>query len=539
MIKLFRISPTRYPNHRVNTGAAVGTRYIVSLLVICLSLSLVPLQAQDQCGVVTTIGFPVDRSAFQLAQDFGAPSPRHQGRYHTGEDFYGGRGTSFGQPVHVIADGRVTYSAPNGWGRDGGVVIIEHTFPDGSVAYSMYGHMQETDAVKFPARYTCVQAGDVVGTVGNIRPAPHLHFEIRINQPDVPGPGYTYEYPTVLGWRNPDQFVLNWQTWLLPSQKWHTELTDALIGAPLVLNDGSMIALTETRLRGLTPDGRVLWRVNLDKTPVALTWLNGFPLLINADGLMQTLNFDGTTNERWSTGIALESPAVAAGDLLVFHTPDRALVALSADRRTIAWRLDNVPPFVRAYAAPNVIGLITDTNAILSISPDGKLLDTAQLSQPAGLSSAPDGNLLVYGTGGLWEVDSTGTWSLALDAVPPGGENSAALLDASGGHYVLNGSPSMLSSLNPDGSTLWQINLPDVSGHAELTLQDKVLLLTTDTGYIVAAQASTGAICNRTQLYGNPRTTLWHTLGDDGILRVAVGSEVVGLDWKAFIGGCA
>ncbi len=498
-----------------------------------------PATAQDQCGTVTTIGFPVDRSAFQLAQDFGAPSPRHQGRYHTGEDLYGGRGLSFGQPVHAIAAGRVTYSAPNGWGRDGGVVIIEHTFPDGSVYYSMYGHMQESDTVKFPARYTCVQGGDVVGTVGNIRPAPHLHFEIRINQPDVPGPGYTNEYPTVLGWRNPDQFVLNWQTWLLPAQKWHTELTDALVGAPLVLNDGSMLALTEARLRGLTPDGRILWRVNLDKTPAALTWLNDFPLLINADGSMQTLNFDGTTNERWSTGVALDKFVVESGDLLLFHTPDNALVALTPDRREITWRLEDVPPFIRAYAAPNVIGLISDTNTILSISPDGKLLDTAQLSQPASLSTAPDGNLLVYGTGGLWEVDSTGTWSAAMDTVPDGGENSAALLDVSGAHYLLNGDPLTLSALNPDSTALWQTNLSGVTGRAELTLHDKVLLLTTDEGYMVAVQAATGAICNRTRLYGNSRTTLWHTLGEDGILRVSIGNGVVGLDWKAFIGGCA
>ena len=37
--------------------------------------------AQDQCGVVTSIAFPVDRSVFQLAQDFSSPSPRHQGRW--------------------------------------------------------------------------------------------------------------------------------------------------------------------------------------------------------------------------------------------------------------------------------------------------------------------------------------------------------------------------------------------------------------------------------------------------------------------------
>ena len=31
-------------------------------------------------------------------------------------------------------------------------------------------------------------AHDVIAAVGDIRPAPHLHFEIRTNQPDIPGP---------------------------------------------------------------------------------------------------------------------------------------------------------------------------------------------------------------------------------------------------------------------------------------------------------------------------------------------------------------
>jgi molybdopterin-guanine dinucleotide biosynthesis protein A len=41
--------------------------------------------------------------------------------------------------------------------------------------YSQYGHLVETDAVRFPQPYTCVSAGDVIGVVGEARPAPHLH----------------------------------------------------------------------------------------------------------------------------------------------------------------------------------------------------------------------------------------------------------------------------------------------------------------------------------------------------------------------------
>jgi murein DD-endopeptidase MepM/ murein hydrolase activator NlpD len=108
----------------------------LSAAVALLLAFAAPVSAQTQCGFATSVSFPVDPAQFQIAQDFGAPSPRHQGRYHTGEDWYGGR-ESYGTYVRSIANGRVTFSSPNGWGRDGGVIIIEHSFPDGTTAYSM------------------------------------------------------------------------------------------------------------------------------------------------------------------------------------------------------------------------------------------------------------------------------------------------------------------------------------------------------------------------------------------------------------------
>ena len=154
------------------------------LIFVLLIFGLLPAaaHAQADCGIVNAVDFPVDRSLFQLMQDYAVPSPRHQGRWHTGEDYSAGPGLTLGQPVRAIAVGRVTYSSPIGWGRDGGVVIIEHTLPDGSIVYSQYGHMMETDSIRFPGVLACVDAGQVIGAVGDIRPAPHLHFEIRVNQ---------------------------------------------------------------------------------------------------------------------------------------------------------------------------------------------------------------------------------------------------------------------------------------------------------------------------------------------------------------------
>ncbi|MEO8610380.1 MAG: peptidoglycan DD-metalloendopeptidase family protein [Chloroflexota bacterium] len=495
--------------------------------------------AQAQCGVVHSIAFPVDTSAFHIVQDFSAPSPRHQGRYHTGEDWYGGRGTSYGQPVHAIADGRVTYSAPTGWGRDGGVVIIEHTFPDGSIAYSMYGHMEETDTHPFPARYGCIKAGDIVGVVGNARPAPHLHFEIRVNQPDVPGPGYTFTSPSDLGWRKASKFVQDWTAWLSPAQAWHLDAVSNLIAAPLELPDHSLLFLDSSRLRDSTPDGRVLWRINLDKPGVGLSWLNNAPLLSYADGTMQPVNFDGTLGERWATNVALEGAPTIAGDLLLFQSPDNALIAFAADRKSVAWRLENVPPIRRIFAAPNLIGVMTDGNLMLSISLDGKLLDQAQLNGLGSMGTAPGGNLLAYVEGGLWQIDKTGTWAIMKEDAPPGGESSAALRTDDGRSFLLSGDAQpVLYAFDSNGTPVWQVDTGALGGAASLEQVGNVLLLTTTFGHIMAFQTEGGAVCNRMQIYGDNRSLEWHSLGDDGILRVAVADQILGLNWVKFLGGC-
>jgi murein DD-endopeptidase MepM/ murein hydrolase activator NlpD len=517
-------------------------RITVNFVFLASLLLVMPVYAQDQCGVVTSIAFPVDRSMFHLAQEFSVPSPRHQGRYHTGEDWYGGRGTSYGQPVRAMADGRVTYSAPTGWGRDLGVVIIEHTFPDGSIAYSMYGHMEESETHLFPARYSCIKGGDIVGVVGNARPAPHLHFEIRTNQPDVPGAGYTPEFPTLLGWRQPSRFVLDWGTWLLPSHAWHLDAGANLVAPPLELSDHSLLFLDSTRLRDSTPDGRVLWRINLEKRGIGLMDFRGLWLLVYADGSIQVINPDGTLGENyWSANTAIDGayPAVSSNYLLL-HTADNALILFDADLREAVWRLEDIPPVIRAkVTASSPIALITVGNEIWLISEDGKVLDQAHLNEPASLSPRSSEELLAFTQGGLWQIDRTGTWALAIEHTPPGGASSAVLQGGDGRLFLLSGNDThTLGAYNPDGSPTWQVGLPDVSGAAELTQYDNVLLLITSSGHIVAVQAESGGLCNRTQIYGDERAQVWHSLGDDGILRVALADQILGLNWAKFIGGC-
>ncbi len=170
---------------------------LILALTTLFTLGIIPeawWQAVD-CGTADSLTYPIDTARFVLVQGYTVPSPRHQGRYHTGEDWALPDGGSLGEPVYAAGRGKVRYSYPLGWGRDAGVVIIEHRTPDGVTLYSLYGHLGETDAVKFPRVGTCIEQGDVLGVMADVRPAPHVHFEIRLAQPDTPGPGYTWKLP--------------------------------------------------------------------------------------------------------------------------------------------------------------------------------------------------------------------------------------------------------------------------------------------------------------------------------------------------------
>src|ERR1700682_6205380 len=105
----------------------------------------VPAQyhAEASCGIVDAIDYPIDGVSIEH-DDFGLYRPGFDGR-HSGIDMAFGR---YGDPVRAAARGRVTYSDPAGWNVEKGVIIIEHTFPDSSVFYTLYGHVEEINGRK-------------------------------------------------------------------------------------------------------------------------------------------------------------------------------------------------------------------------------------------------------------------------------------------------------------------------------------------------------------------------------------------------------
>lgn len=491
--------------------------------------------AQEQCGIAQSISHPVDLNVFELGQDYGIASPRHQGRFHTGEDYFVTGRSTLGQPVAAAATGRVTFSSPRGWGRDGGVIIIEHTFPDGTVIYTQYGHIMESETVTFPPRLSCVEAGDVIAIIGESRPAPHLHFEVRVANPDVPGPGYSREAPGDAGWRRPSAVIMDMQARLNRGYRW--SVTTGIATDPLVLDDNSLLVADGATVRRITPDGRILWRVIGDKSVAGVTGFQANPLLFYGDGTVGRVDFEGNAGERWQLEFAPNSVPLQVGEALVFHTANEQLVAVSADRREVLWALNDIPAYDVSQVSNNLIALATETEIRL-ISHAGALIDTVQIEDGVSLAASPDGDLLAYTRGGLWRIDATGTWSQAIDAeIPSESTGSRAVYAAEDGRiFLTNGTD--LYAYSRLGTQVWGADLPQaVSGRVEIYQYDDLVLLLSNHGNIIVAREG-GGFCGYTRIYGNDDDRLWHDLGDDGILRVIIGQQILGLAWEQFNAGC-
>jgi hypothetical protein len=212
--------------------------------------------------LVDLLDFPLDPPDGERtvggAQNFGILRSRF-GRYHAGEDWGMAGGRSFGAPVHSIGHGRVTFAEPLGWGADKGVVILEHTFADGSTILSFYGHLD-------PPSVTlnvddCVQRGDRIGAIGRPRSPPHLHFEIRSHMPTEPGPGYWAVDPLLAGWESPSLYIWSNRMAGAPGVQWMWSPASGSANGVGVLGDHTFVMIQDRDLVGINVNGGGLrWR---------------------------------------------------------------------------------------------------------------------------------------------------------------------------------------------------------------------------------------------------------------------------------------
>ena len=505
---------------------------------------------QQSCGVVDShddFGYPVDTSQFQLINPFMRPNARFEGQLHAGDDWVSIEGPSLGLAVRAFAPGRVTYSNPEGWGRDRGVVIVQHTFPTGSV-FSVYGHMEESGDYLFPAEGTCVNKGDIVGAISDPRPAPHLHFEIRTMWPNYPGPGYWTVDPRLRGWLNPRQFIENWRGWLHPTHRWHTTLIDESGPRfdPIFRADGMVLFVDDNQYRAYNNEGGRLWEYRLADS-IEVVGFAGLTdgdtqvaLIGAADGRIQIWNQYGGFLEEWSTGLAgiAQGPIVLGQSILLIDT-NATLHVYDHQRQPLA-EYAGISRITGQASTPQLNAILTSGNELLVFSSDGVLLERAEVLPNSDLAAAPDGNIYLRNQGTLEMIAPDGTHTPEVDNLEINRTDSAMLATHSNllVMWGVNGR-DVLSAFSLEGEMVWttEVGVENLS-HVRLIEADACTLVMADqTGHILVLDTQTGSILGKVSVWGDYRNEVWvGSYPNENLLRVLLSNQLLGFDINVLSG---
>jgi murein DD-endopeptidase MepM/ murein hydrolase activator NlpD len=115
---------------------------------------------------------------------------------HGALDFSVPRGT----PVIAVADGIVKDASPTERQHTGRYVLLEHQFPGGLRLMSRSIHLERVMPLQIGQRVRKGQTIGSVGSSGNPRYSPHLHFDLRIC-----GLGALAAYKATFGWPTTDK----------------------------------------------------------------------------------------------------------------------------------------------------------------------------------------------------------------------------------------------------------------------------------------------------------------------------------------------
>ena len=367
------------------------------------------------CGLVDLFDYPVyppDADGARLMQEYA--NQHRNGGLHAGEDWAAERGSSFGVPVYSAGHGQVVYAAPNGWGTDRGVVIVEHAFSGGDTLLTFYGHLDPPSVAVRAGQ--CVARGEHVGDIGRPRTPPHLHFEMRTHMPDEPGPGYWGPDLELVGWRPPSQIIWNLRhrasagvEWIYPFSFVHR-----YVGALGPLRDNSFAVLEENVLSGVDLTyGRRRWR-----QPPIESFAGG---LAGADG---------------ATLYAVD----AAGEILAFSVPP-----MEEDAGTFP------PPPTRAWTYTLPVTETADAPTLMPLSGGGVVVSTwsmAYHSDSRSLSGRRQMTALSAGGDLLWErtLPAPALWTTEFDRWALAGDRLI---------FATAGPEGGVWTAREDGATLW------------------------------------------------------------------------------------
>jgi murein DD-endopeptidase MepM/ murein hydrolase activator NlpD len=515
-------------------------------------------QSGAPCGVVDTLDFPLyppDGRVASGGRDFGVYRSRYNGN-HTGEDWWGAsRSQTFGLPVHSIGHGVVTYAAPLGWGVDQGVLIVRHTFPDGSTLLSFYGHLDPPSVVLNPG--DCVARGDQVGRIGRPRTSPHLHFEIRTHTPTAPGPGYWSGDPTLAGWLPPSRTIQDYRIATAPGVQWTRPFTgEGARGLGLLAPD-TFVAVQDNHLIGIdVADGSLRWRQPLAASVVDVLLDAGRSALYTIDyfGRVEAWRVPDPQDDGESASPSLESTwkmqldALGLATLMplpgggVVVSSRRQLFGVSAAGELL-WEHDAAAR-VFDWALDDDLLIVTMTGRQGSLWTIDAAGPTAWPAQIGGQPIVAGGQILLYDAEGIYRL-SPETLSVELLYALPFGSlwlgDIAALPDGGVLLAHTDRSDKRLILLHADGSLRWERSISGV-------IQGQQRFLALEDGVYLASQNGSGSfnevsvfaldvhspeltqIFNASSRNPQPQDTWALGLGDGRLLVNVGGNTIVALD---------
>ncbi len=457
-------------------------------------------QDNAYCGIVDTLDFPLDPpDALNVSyggRGFGQFRSRYD-QYHAGEDWQLVRGRSnLGKPVYVIGHGRVTYAQPNGWGRDKGVIIVRHTFADGSTVLSFYGHLDPPSVTLHAG--DCVVRGQQIAEIGQPRTPPHLHFEIRTHMPEEPGPGYWPTDPTEVGWLPPSQFVWQNRMAAMPGVVWTRPFTANGAQQIGLVNEDTLVILENDQLIGLdVADGRPRWRQPISDTITSAMVDAGQSLLYTGDRRGQVaayrlLNSEEvppvlTADPLWQVDVAMiGSPRLLllpGGGLVVSVRQDLAAVAADG---AVLWRaeLESLP----------LDWLVTEDRIILTVNgregPIYSLTASGLQEWPVAMNGrlvSVGNQIWLYASDGLYRLDPAAMTAELLYQLPQSFLGLGSIIALPDGGALLahrERDDRSLIVFDADGTVQWQ------RSYDQLAAAESHLLLHNDQPYLLLQTGS-------------------------------------------------
>jgi outer membrane protein assembly factor BamB len=450
-----------------------------------------------------------------------------------------------GAPVQAAARGRVTYSNIAGWDTEKGVVVIQHTMPDGSLVNSLYGHMQELNGYTFPLMDQCVERGDIIGAVGDPdSSSPHLHYEIRTRYRHEGGPGYTEVSPLELGWLHPVDFTFLARVWIHPAYRHHFLLLDGPTLPLLSLPDGTYVMAADKHLQSVTAEGQTLWQFD---ALGAITGLLRLPdgRVMATTSLNQALVLSGGSfSALWQTVKPVYGAPILLGSAVIFAAQDNTLIAFTPDGAPL-WETAPMSGRMAQWAASaDRLAVASQNGDVWVVDVRGSVLYQGSFTDPALPFAAPNSGFWLMSGSRVLHLDAALALTPLFDTERTFTPEAELINDAAGTLYLYTGEGRALYAYSPTGTLLWIAYMPGSHLRAPrlgIGGGRGVYALSTD-GQLLAFDVRDGHLTAQLALYdgGTDGTTSarWLDVQPDDTITFSAGYlSVVTVDGQTLLNG--